>query len=327
MRSLKHRQRARILAMGMLSGIMVTVLTGAKKEEDSFQKPDVENTVSGIADIEKLTFGEEWSSVPEISEFSLTRKPEGSLVRLEIMYEDEYVKMEEEAVLDQAREILEKYDVSSWDGFHGSNSMVLDGGSFHMTVELVDGTSITASGNNSFPSDYHAVASELKELIEPTRKSWYDEQHPKVIEDTQIEMFSLRVYPKIGSEKFECRFEERSDDPGKVYMNVWICDGYKIPDSDCTEYFFYGAVPNPPFEKIQEIVEKYNLAAWNGYDEFLPYEEKEQTFYLDIGYESGESISANGSLLPENYEEAETEMVRVIWDYIQEYQDEFVPWQ
>ena len=47
----------------------------------------------------------------------------------------------------------------------------------------------------------------------------------------------------------------------------------------------------------------------------------------DWPIEGQDSIFANGSLLPEHYEEVENELVQVIWSYIQEHKDEFADWQ
>ena len=239
---------------------------------------------------------------------------------LEIAYEDEYLHMDDAKLMDRVREILETNEVGSWNGFHGNNFMVLDGGGFSMYVEFADGTTLSASGENYFPANYQTVASELTELIQPTKKLWYEEQYPKVIEDTNMDSFSFRVYPRFSSERFECSFETRPDDPGTPYMRATIRNGN-------IDYFFYGAIPEPPYEALQEIVEKYHLAAWNGYNEFLSSDESDKSFSLSVQYESGESIFANGSLLPEHYEEVENELVQVIWSYIQEHKDEFADWQ
>ena len=135
-----------------------------------------------------------------------------------------------------------------------------------------------------------------------------------------MDSFSFCVYPRFSSERFECSFETRPDDPGTPYMRATIRNGN-------IDYFFYGAIPEPPYEALQEIVEKYHLAAWNGYNEFLSSDESDKSFSLSVQYESGESIFANGSLLPEHYEEVENELVQVIWSYIQEHKDEFADWQ
>ena len=46
------------------------------------------------------------------------------------------------SLMDQVREILEKYEVGNWNGFRGRDSLVLDGSSFSFHVSFTDGTSI-----------------------------------------------------------------------------------------------------------------------------------------------------------------------------------------
>lgn len=317
----------RLLKMGILSLGMTVLFTGCKKKDEGEITETLLTSPVEITDVQEITFSEHESAMPEISAFTLTRAEEGTQVCLEIAYEDEYLHMEDAKLMDQVREILETNDVGSWNGFHGNNSMVLDGGGFSIYVKFTDGTTLSASGENNFPANYQTVASELTELIQPTRKLWYDEQYPKVIEDTKIDTFSFRVYPSFSSAQFECSFETRLDDPERLYMRATIRNGDGPEHPECIDYFFYGVIPEPPYEALQEIVERYNLATWNGYSEFLPSKESEKTFYLSVLYESGESIFANGSLLPENYADVEKDFMEVIWNYIQAHQDEFVAWQ
>lgn len=306
--------------MGIMSLGITALFTGCgKKNREEILKTPSTSPVE-ITEVQKITFSQHESAMPEISSFTLTRAEEGTQVCLEIAYEDEYLHMDDAKLMDRVREILEMNEVGSWNGFHGNNFMVLDGGGFSMYVEFTDGTTLSAFGENCFPANYQTVASELTELIQPTKKLWYEEQYPKVIEDTNMDSFSFCVYPRFSSERFECSFETRPDDPGTPYMRATIRNGN-------IDYFFYGAIPEPPYEALQEIVEKYHLAAWNGYNEFLSSDESDKSFSLSVQYESGESIFANGSLLPEHYEEVENELVQVIWSYIQEHKDEFADWQ
>lgn len=316
----------RILKMGILSLGMMALFTGCRKKEGEAPETPLPSPVE-ITEVQEITFSRHESAMPEIAAFTLTRAEEGTQVCLETAYEEEYLHMEDAGLMDQVREILERNEVGDWNGFHGNNSRVLDGGGFSIYVEFTDGTTLSASGENCFPAHYQTVASELTELIQPTRKRWYEEQYPKVIEDTSIDTFAFRVSPSFSSAQFECSFETRPDDPGKRYMRVSVKDGDGLKHPECSDYFFYGVIPEPPYEALQEIVERYHLAAWNGYNEFLPSAEAERTFYLSVQYESGESIFAVGSLLPENYAEAENELIQVIWNYIQEHQDEFTAWE
>ena len=62
-------------------------------------------------------------------------------------------------------EILEDFDVASWDGFHDYDPDVLDGMSFSLEVEYADGTLVFASGENAFPEGYHEASSAFMTLL------------------------------------------------------------------------------------------------------------------------------------------------------------------
>lgn len=333
MRIFEDRIKRRIWKMGIEFLTIAAILAGCGKNKGAGNGPEPvsasassENLLE-TQEIKEISFGAHGMSIPEISGLTLTRSDEGTCVRLEIWNEYEYEQTEDAALMDQACELLKTYRVDTWNGFHGSNSMVLDGGGFSIRVVLQDGTVISASGTNSYPPDYGSVASGLMELVEPVRKKWRDSFYPKVVEDTEIVGFLFRVFPQFGGAKFECSFEDRVDDPGKQYMRAKISNGYGPAHPDCVNYSFYGTIPAAPFEALQEIAEKYDLAAWNGYEEFETSDKRERSFYLNVSYSSGESISASGTIHPEHYEEAESEIIQVIWDYIEEHKDEFVPWE
>lgn len=82
------------------------------------------------------------------------------------------------SVLQEVRELLEAYDVGSWNGFKGSNRMALDGESFGFYVEFTDGSVISAYGTNSFPPHYQEVYSALWDLTAPAQEA-YESEHPE----------------------------------------------------------------------------------------------------------------------------------------------------
>lgn len=283
---------------------------------DSAQKLEAEAVE--ITEIQSIAFWECGASIPEISCTTLTREEGGTRVTFDFPDQSQFEQLEDTVLLEQVQEILTKYKVNDWNGFHGSNSVALDGSSFGLQVTFTNGTVLSASGENSFPVHYSNVSAELNELIAPTVKKWREDRYPKVIQDTRIQGFRFMVTPKSGSDKFDCLFEMRGDDPGSIYLSA---------DVKKEDYFFYGKVPNPPFEDLQELVEQYQLAEWNGYYEFASGDEAEENFYLQVGYESGESIEAQGNVLPAQYKETEQALMEFLWNYIQTNQDTFIPWE
>ena len=62
--------------------------------------------------------------------------------------------------------ILNKYEVSKWDGFQKSDKNVLDGNSFSFSLTTKDGKNISASGYMMWPDNYGIVKNELKMIFD-----------------------------------------------------------------------------------------------------------------------------------------------------------------
>ena len=311
---------------------MKELIPGEVSEEaaDKTERIPVEITTEApvaITDIQEISFQESGSMIPLVSYTTMTRENEGIRVQLELQYQYEYEKMMDASLMDQVQKILETYDVGKWNGFRGNDSMVLDGSSFSFHVTFTDGTSISASGNNAFPKNQRKVFSELNSLIDPVVEQWYQEQYPKMIEDNRINGFSFYVCSKDQAQKFEWRSEKRNDDPQADYLYADIVNIDQFEPIGEVEYFFYGKVPKLPYEELQEIVERFHLAEWNGETYPASSEQEEKSFRLLIEYQSGESIMASGDSFPDGYEAAEDAIISLLWDYIQENREQFVVWK
>ena len=55
--------------------------------------------------------------------------------------------------------------VPKWDGYHRSNTRVLDGTTFSFEAVLADGKTVSASGSNSFPDGYRTFNTALQTLV------------------------------------------------------------------------------------------------------------------------------------------------------------------
>ena len=66
----------------------------------------------------------------------------------------------------ELEDILNKYEVSKWDGFKKSDKNVLDGHSFSLYIRLFDDTSIDASGYMKWPKNYSEVRGSLESYFE-----------------------------------------------------------------------------------------------------------------------------------------------------------------
>lgn len=156
----------------------VSEVTMAESDTENMENPENSQSTP-LPDIKELTYYVHGTMMEPIRSVSLIRQGEKALVRIEPWdgEEEELFNYPVDAeILDQARRVLETYDVASWAGFRGSDPNVLDGYSMSFQVEFVDGSRIEAFGENKFPKNYHDVFSELDDLTVEAKDAFYEEQ-------------------------------------------------------------------------------------------------------------------------------------------------------
>lgn len=90
--------------------------------------------------------------------------------------DDPYPIPVDEAWVDQLTEIVQAYNLILWDGFHGTDSMLLDGDSFSILLAFADGATVQASGYGEFPSGYGAASEKIDthfmQLLPEEMRAW-----------------------------------------------------------------------------------------------------------------------------------------------------------
>ncbi len=71
----------------------------------------------------------------------------------------------ERSFLEQLTNILNKYQVSKWNGFKGYDENVMDGNSFSLSIDLTSSEDIYATGYMVWPKNYREVRNELDNLF------------------------------------------------------------------------------------------------------------------------------------------------------------------
>ena len=71
----------------------------------------------------------------------------------------------DKSVIEEIENILDKYNVYTWDGFDKSDQNVLDGDSFSFYVDMNE-KHISAHGYMSWPNNYGSVKSEISTIFE-----------------------------------------------------------------------------------------------------------------------------------------------------------------
>ena len=80
---------------------------------------------------------------------------------------DENIKEVEvpKEVVKEIESILEKYNISKWNGFNKTDKNVLDGNSFSLYITTEDDKQIEASGYMKWPDNYGLVKKELDNIF------------------------------------------------------------------------------------------------------------------------------------------------------------------
>ena len=82
-----------------------------------------------------------------------------------ISVNDEKPLLIDEETVQMLVEVIEEYNVSSWEGFDKTNENVLDGEGFSLEIEFTDGTSVKALGDNAFPEQYADAMGEMWDIL------------------------------------------------------------------------------------------------------------------------------------------------------------------
>ena len=121
-----------------------------------------------IKDLKRITFSystgnEIYSNVRYSLECNesckVTIKPSG------ISDDDKYETEVDSNFVKKVEDILNKYNVASWNGFNKSNQNVLDGDSFSIHIDYGNNGYISASGYMMWPDNYSDVRSELNTVF------------------------------------------------------------------------------------------------------------------------------------------------------------------
>ena len=68
--------------------------------------------------------------------------------------------------IEKVMNIINTYQVSTWDGFQKSDPYVLDGNSFSFYMTTQEGESVSASGYMMWPKNYHEVRDEFDSFFQ-----------------------------------------------------------------------------------------------------------------------------------------------------------------
>ena len=90
--------------------------------------------------------------------------------------EEPYPVPVDQTWVDTLTGFIRQHDMMAWEGFSGSDSMLLDGTHFYTSFSFHDGTAVTASGYGRFPFGYGDASAAIKahflQLLPEDMRDW-----------------------------------------------------------------------------------------------------------------------------------------------------------
>ena len=266
--------------------------------------------------IKSFSFSHSGMNTQSCYSYTVTRTEDGTRLEASLNAGNSVVDTTvSEPVLDQLGELAGRFRLETWDGFSGVNSMALDGEDFTLSVTLESGETIYARGSNSFPQNYYAVTSEIESLFRPLIDE-YGNLYPKTLESDELDYVMLSLNRQVTSSFFVNTYAKQN---GQVSLEITVENYPGLEDLD--GFHFYGTYDSFPFAEFQDIVRRYGMSAWNGWEKSAENYNECEWFQMNLGYASGESIAAMGTLYPENYEAAKSEILELLGSFILENAD------
>lgn len=272
--------------------------------------------------LKEFSFSHSGTSVEDIYFFTLTVQEEGLHFYAELNAgqntTDTYI---DGSALDELGVIAGKYRLDEWDGFDKTNSDVLDGSGFSLSMTLADGRTVSARGSNATPKRYGEAYGEICRVFDLLVYE-YSDLYPKTLASDDLCYFDLTVNPNgYGTNPtFSVRADLTENGGAEISIKFTDIDEYSAEEN----YRFSGKCEGFPFGEIQALVRKYNVPAWNGLDAEAGDSANAEWFRLEMDYESDEEISAMGTVHPEGYEGFRSEIFTLIINFVRENGDSFI---
>lgn len=219
--------------------------------------------------------------------------------------------------------LCEQCNVLSWDGFNRNAKYVLDGSGFGLYADFEDGTHIGAHGSNCFPKQYsefeHGIIEVFKPVIEASLVQKRDELYLSGAYDKPLEMAMINYKGRGASGRDSYSFLLRNSTSGSTFADITV----KSVSGEFIEPGDYRYYDNPEdidelLAKIQEVLVKYEVYKWDGYDKSTDDYNDREWFQLDFYYPEA-SIDCHGCGDTEHYDEVRSEMLQIIFEYMKPY--------
>lgn len=341
-RGRKISWRGVLILMGLFT--MLAGLFGCKKNEP---KPDVNNGIDEGFDfgVEGEDYSEdgpvefrkilgivfrEWGYGPGF-EYSIFN--DDNNVRC-LSYNDREVSLEEvvcpidDETLDKVGQLCADLNIMSWNKFNRNAKGVLDGTMFSLMVYFEDDKGdVYASGSNCFPKNFDRFEAGIREIMAPlieaelvrSREEKYENGEYSV--DLTYAMINYAGRGASGSDSYSISVRDKSSAAQWVEITLESDSGEFIEPGT----YRYNGDPdnvNEFLARLQEVVEKYKVYKWDGYDKSTEDYNDREWFQLCFWYEGDVAIRCCGCGDTEHYAEVREELMKIVVEYLKGYLDE-----
>lgn len=223
-----------------------------------------------------------------------------------------------EDTMEKLSQLVSDRNILSWDGFSKSMRGVLDGSGFSLEVVFEDGTYVSAHGSNSFPKNYNEFEREFLEIMGPVVKAEAENIREKkfdkgdYLQPLSMAMINYKDRGASGSDSYSYLIRDDSSSSFRLEINVTSMSGDFVEPG---EYHYCGSPEgfstDELLAKIQEVLVKYKVYKWDGYDESTPDYNDREWFQLNFCYPDA-SISAMGCGDTKNYSKVRKELLEIL---------------
>lgn len=273
-----------ILVIVIIISLIVILLMKKKKIEltkDNIKYMNFTYT-TGNAMYSSVNYKIEYKDYKYIATIKPSGKSEEEAKQIEI----------DENTLEKIVEVLNKYNVYTWNNFHKNNKSVLDGTSFSFNLETKEDKTIDASGYMRWPNNYKNVRDELNTIF----NSLYNVKEININNLSHLRFSYSKGYAKDSNIVYEIN---KIDDKYNAYIKP-----YGIPEEEAKTI----QIDETTINKIGEILNKYNVILWDGFNESDKDVLDGDSFYFFLKA-SNQKVSASGYMCwPSNYRNVRDEL-------------------
>ena len=191
---------------------------------------------------------------------------------------------------------LNKYNITSWNGFKKSDKNVLDGNSFSFSIQTKDDNWVEASGYMMWPKNYDKVRNEFDSILGDLYKvKDFNAKEFKSI------MFSYSNGGDIANSQEIYEINKKDD----KYIAT-IKEKFKTEDEKVEVEVDINTIYS-----ILRIIDTYNISTWNGFNEHDSMVLDGDSFYFRL-YVGDDKVTASGYMSwPDNYGKVKEEFTNL----------------